>query len=60
MALSAPRTRSRDSATILSGRPTMAKAGSPLIIRTCTSTSLASMPKNATVLICADMRPRKA
>jgi hypothetical protein len=37
MAFSAPRTRSRLSATALSGRPTMVRAGIPGPICTCTS-----------------------
>ena len=50
MAASAARTRSRDSATALSGRPTTVNAGRPLIICTCTSTATASTPWKATVL----------
>src|SRR5918996_420483 len=49
MAPSAPRTRSRDSPTALSGRPTTAKEGRPELIWTWTSTSRTSMPENATV-----------
>ena len=49
IAPSALRTRSRTSATALSGRPTMVNAGSPALICTWTSTSLTSMPENATV-----------
>src|SRR5437868_2664734 len=48
-AISAERTRSRASETALSGRPTMAKAGSPGTIWTCTSTARASIPSKATV-----------
>src|SRR5262249_58073940 len=48
-AISAERTRSRASDTALSGRPTMAKAGSPGTICTCTSTARASIPSKATV-----------
>ena len=58
IALSAPRTRSRLSATALSGRPTMAKAGSPGPIWTCTSTARASMPSKATVVTRANMAQR--
>ncbi len=57
-ALSAPRTRSRDSATALSGSPTTEKAGRPALICTCTSTSMTSMPRNATVLMRATIRFR--
>jgi hypothetical protein len=46
---SAARTRSRDSATALSGSPTMVKAGSPEAIVTWVSTSMTSTPWNATV-----------
>ena len=49
IAPSALLTRSRDSATALSGRPTTVKAGNPALIWTWTSTSLTSMPENATV-----------
>jgi hypothetical protein len=49
MALSAARTRSRDSATALSGRPTMVKPGVPGDRAHCTSTSRASMPSKATL-----------
>ena len=49
MAESEARTRSRDSPTALSGRPTMVKAGSPEAIVTCASTSTAAIPWNATV-----------
>jgi len=56
-----PRTRSRDSPTALSGRPTTAKAGMPAPICTCTSTGSASMPWNATVVTWATMNaPREA
>src|SRR5262245_44758877 len=48
-AISAERTRSRASETALSGRPTMAKAGRPGTICTCTSTARASIPSKATV-----------
>ncbi len=48
-AISAERTRSRASDTALSGRPTMAKAGSPGATCTCTSTARASIPSKATV-----------
>ena len=48
-AVSAARTRSRDSPTALSARPTMVKATSPLAICTCTSTGRVSTPSNATV-----------
>ena len=49
-------TRSRLSATALSGRPTMASTCWPELIRTCTSTGLASMPTKATVAIWPYMR----
>src|SRR5215510_1717144 len=48
-AISAERTRSRASETALSGRPTIANAGSPGTICTCTSTARASIPSKATV-----------
>src|SRR5712692_396350 len=48
-ALSAARTRSRDSATVLSGSPTTMKFGKPPAMVTCTSTSSTSMPWKATV-----------
>jgi hypothetical protein len=48
-AASAARTRSRDSATALSGNPTTVKAGSPEAIVTWVSTSMTSTPRNATV-----------
>ena len=41
---SAARTRSRDSATALSGSPTTVKAGSPEAIVTWVSTSMTSTP----------------
>ena len=41
---SAARTRSRDSATALSGNPTTVKAGSPEAIVTWVSTSMTSTP----------------
>jgi hypothetical protein len=44
-------TRSRLSATALSGRPTMLNIGRPGVISTCTSTGTASMPWKATVVI---------
>jgi hypothetical protein len=43
------RTRSRDSPTALSGRPTTVKAGRPEAMVTCASTASTSMPENATV-----------
>ena len=43
-AASAARTRSRDSATALSGNPTTVKAGSPEAIVTWVSTSMTSTP----------------
>jgi hypothetical protein len=43
------RTRSRDSATALSGRPTTVNAGKPEAIVTWVSTSMTSTPWNATV-----------
>src|SRR5690348_1100654 len=48
-AVKAARTRSRDSATALSGKPTMLKAGRPETIVTWVSTSTTSTPWNATV-----------
>ena len=45
MAVSAARTRSRLSATALSGRPTMTKRGMPVESWTCTSTPRASSPR---------------
>ena len=48
-AISAERTRSRDSATALSPRPTMVKATVPEAICTWTSTGRASTPSKATV-----------
>ena len=54
-AASAERTRSRDSATALSGSPTTAKAGSPAVIVTWASTSTTSTPLNATVRTRATM-----
>jgi hypothetical protein len=48
-ATSAARTRSRLSATALSGRPTTVKATFPEAICTCTSTARASIPSKATV-----------
>ena len=51
----AARTRSRDSATALSGRPTIVKAGSPAAIVTWVSTSTTSTPRNATVRTRATM-----
>ena len=48
-AISADRTRSRDSATALSPRPTMVKATVPEAICTWTSTGRASTPSKATV-----------
>ena len=58
IAASAARTRSRLSATALSGRPTMMKAGSPEESCTCTSTARASSPRYATVATVAAIRPR--
>jgi hypothetical protein len=52
---SAARTRSRDSATALSGSPTTVKAGNPEAIVTCVSTSMTSTPWNATVRTRATM-----
>ncbi len=49
--VSAARTRSRDSATALSGRPTTMKATIPDVMVTWASTSSASMPRKATVRI---------
>src|SRR4051812_41741298 len=51
----AARTRSRDSATALSGRPTIVKAGSPAAIVTWVSISPTSTPRNATVRTRATM-----
>ena len=48
-AISAERTRSRDSATALSPRPTTVNATAPPAICTWTSTGRASTPSNATV-----------
>jgi hypothetical protein len=48
-AMSAARTRSRDSATALSGRPTTLNTTLPWEICTWTSTARASMPSNASV-----------
>ena len=48
-AMSAERTRSRDSATALSASPTIMKTTLPAEICTCTSTARASMPSKATV-----------
>ena len=48
-AISAERTRSRLSATALSGRPTIMKTTLPDEIWTCTSTARASIPSKATV-----------
>ena len=47
MAVRAARTRSLDSATALSGSPTISRAGRPPEICTCTSTGTASMPEKA-------------
>ena len=55
MAERAARTRSRDSATALSGSPTRVKAGSPAPICTWTSMSSTSTPWKATVLTRATM-----
>ena len=54
-AASAARTRSRNSATALSGSPTTVKAGSPEAIVTWASTSITSTPWNATVRTLATM-----
>ena len=48
-AMSAARTRSRDSPTALSAKPTIENMTVPLAICTCTSTGRVSMPSNATV-----------
>lgn len=48
-AMSAARTRSRLSATALSGRPTSVNTTAPGDTCTCTSTARASMPSKATV-----------
>ena len=48
-AIKAPRTRSRDSPTALSGRPTTLKWTAPGMICTWTSTARASIPSKATV-----------
>lgn len=50
------RTHSRDSPTALSGKPTIMNAGSPTLICTWTSTSLTSIPENATVWLRARLR----
>jgi hypothetical protein len=55
-AISAERTRSRDSATALSGRPTIVKTTLPGESCTCTSTERASMPSKATVETRVTMR----
>ena len=55
-AISAARTRSRDSATALSGSPTTVKATVPGAICTCTSTARASIPSKATVATRVTMR----
>ncbi len=49
----AARTRSFDSPTALSGRPTIANVGRPPTVCTCTSMGVTSIPSNATVLTCA-------
>ncbi len=49
IAAMAARTRSLDSETALSARPTTLKAGRPGETAHCTSTGLASTPRNATV-----------
>src|SRR5436190_13414573 len=54
-AAKAERTRSRDSATVLSGNPTTANAGRPGVIVTWASTSTTSTPLNATVRTRATM-----
>ena len=54
-AFSAPRTRSRLSATALSGSPTMVKAASPGPVWICASTARASMPSKATVVTRANI-----
>ena len=59
-AISAERTRSRDSATALSARPTMVKATAPAAICTCTSTARASIPSKATVATRVTMVLRQA
>src|SRR5271156_1047424 len=56
-AINAARTRSRDSATALSPRPTIMNATLPLAICTCTSTARASTPSNATVETRATIPP---
>src|SRR5882672_6795072 len=56
-AWSAARTRSRDSPTALSGRPTIVKAGRPEAIVTWASTGSTSMPENATVCTRATVPP---
>ena len=55
MAFNAARTRSRDSPTALSGRPTMVKVGRPLEMATYASIGRTSIPAKATVLTCATM-----
>src|SRR5213076_3296067 len=54
-AANAERTRSRDSATVLSGNPTTANAGRPGVIVTWASTSTTSTPLNASVRTRATM-----
>jgi hypothetical protein len=60
IAVSAARTRSRASPTALSGRPTIRKAGSPLLICTWTSTGTASMPEKAKLRMRARLMQRGA
>ncbi|GEO80071.1 hypothetical protein ROR02_02020 [Pararhodospirillum oryzae] len=55
MAAKALRTRSRLSATALSGSPTTVKAGNPLVIDTWTSTGTVSIPWKAVVAMRAIM-----
>jgi hypothetical protein len=59
-AISAERTRSRLSATALSGRPTIRKITFPGAIWTCTSTARASIPSKATVATRVTMREARA
>src|SRR5260370_13444876 len=54
-AASAERTRSRDSPTALSGRPTTAKTGNPEVIVTWVSTATTSTPLTASVRTRATM-----
>ena len=56
-AMSAARTLSRLSPTVLSGKPTMLNTTFPEETSTCTSTGRASMPSNAIVATRVTIRP---